>query len=238
LFPILSADELNTLEATLLVKVRFSIFIRQELFLSFLDKLLTERVSAEINAIVNNSDFARHHLFPNMRTLPSTPEPCMSLDFKTPVSFHDCSARKDQTVSSYILQTGTPRRLLAQTVAPVVIEGCRLRRGRSNSVSGRNSSSSFLDDDNSLEYSRTSSRRHSLGRNAQVPPPPIFEPIKYQGHPRRLSLGKAPRDIQVGDGVNSSYNTLASRISPRSRSFARIGSQRPLPLVQKWNGLF
>ena len=235
LFPILSADELNTLETTLLVRVKFMIFIRPELFFSFLDKLLNEKVSPEISAIVNNSDFARHHLFPNMRTVPSTPEPLMSLEFKTPVSLYDSTKKllhPDHSAS--FIGCGTPRRLMAQTVAPVIIESHKFRRGRSNSVSGRNSSSSFIDDDNSLEYSRTSSRRNSLSRPTHVPAPPIFEPMKYQGHPRRLSLGKTPRDFPAADPT---FRSIASRTTS-PRNFGNLTTQRPVPMSQKWNGLF
>ena len=236
LFPILRGEDLNALESTLLIKVKFGIFVRNDLFFSFLDKLLCEKVSSEISAIVNNSDFARQHLFPNMRTVPSTPEPLKSLEFKTPVSLRE-SARRSAFDQSSFIGVGTPRHLIAQTVAPVIIENSKIRRGRSNSVSGRNSSFSFQEEDNSLEYSRTSSRRHSIGRPANVPPPPIFEPMKYQGRPRRLSLGASARD----DCTNANFQTFrptALTISPKSRCFARIASQRHPTLSQRWNGLF
>jgi hypothetical protein len=50
LFPVISAKELNELELLFCLKIRFTFVVRAELFSSFVrDKLLTERISREMN---------------------------------------------------------------------------------------------------------------------------------------------------------------------------------------------
>lgn len=243
LFPILTAAELNELELALVLKVKFAILVKGELFNSFLEKLMNEKISTEINSIVNSSDYVSHQLAPALRTLPCTPEPTLmqslsktprrSEVFEPPSSTRSRSKHPHMFVQTLLDNSfnTTPRKLIAQTVAPVLIEQTR-SRGRSPSVQRRNSSS-FMDD-NSLEYSRTSSRRPSVGRPAHVPPPPMFEPARYQGHPRRLSLGRVVRDP-----IPDTSHAFGRTVSPRLDAYVKIPSQRTLqPTHQRWNSLF
>lgn len=236
LFPILTAAELNDLELTLLVNVRFSIHVRPSLFESFLDKLELETVSIEVNDLVDNSEFAAHNFLPSISTLPCTPEPLYAYAMgkvsrsTTPVTAYPTSAYRNTT----------PRRLSSQTVAPVRIEAQSngFPRGRSPSLS-RKVSSSYMDD--SLEYSRASSRRRSNSRPAHVPPPPIFEPIRHHHHSRRPSIGGRRDSYFDGAGAIQNFHAMASRMpSPRSNSFINIAGGRPGPVasVSRWNNLF
>ena len=242
LFPVITASELNELELALLLKIKFSIFVKGELFNAFLEKLMNEKVSVEIHSIVNSSDYVSQQLAPALRTLPCTPEPTVlqSLNktprrseiFEAPSSTRSRSQQPHMYVQTLLDNSfnTTPRKLVSQTVAPVVIEQSRAR-GRSPSVQRRNSS--FMDD-NSLEYSRTSSRRHSVGRPAHVPPPPIFEPARFHGHPRRLSLGRVVRD----PAPDRAQHAFGRNVSPRPETFMKIPSQRTLQPQQRWNNLF
>ena len=250
LFPVVAAADLNELEQTMLLRIKFSIFIKSELFCSFLEKLDNESVSIEVNEIVNNSDLVVHQLLPTLHTLPCTPEPMMVHTTPKmvpkqyqPVSQSSHRSRSRQPTLFTNLMGTTPRRLMAQTVAPVVIEAPRMpQRGRSQSISRRDMSSSFMDQENSLDYSRSSSRRHSFGRPAHVPPPPIFEPSRPHGQARRLSVGRSGRDPMFeGAGAIQGFHAMAARaMSPKSNSFVRMVGHRPLSTGpgNRWNGLF
>lgn len=219
LFPIVSAEELSRLEASLLTRIRFSIFIKSELFYSFVEKLLNESVSAEINSIVSSSDFTTQQLLPSMRTVPCTPEPLF------PAAPVISSRRKPEQV----LVTPAMNRSRSQQPQIFIQNLMDSTPSQPNIVRGRSprrSPSSSFFEDNSLEYSRASSRRPSTGRAAvHVPPPPIFEPVKYQGHPRRLSIGRSPM----------TEPKPARPSSPCARSFI---SHRHVNGNHRWNNMF
>lgn len=228
LFPIVTAEELNQLELTMLLKVRFSICIKSDLFFSFTEKLVKESVSVEINAIVSNSDFATQQLLPSMRTLPCTPEPLHTGSFpKQPRArqyiFPSAATRsRSKQPQMYIQNLMETPSGMSQGSPFISLESSGiLRRGRSPSE--RKSRSPSVLEENSLEYSRTSSRRLSTGRPAHVPPPPVFEPFKFQGHPRRFSIGRH---------VDSTPMSTLRAGSPLSRSFLS-NSRGP-----RWNTLF
>jgi hypothetical protein len=228
LFPIVTAEELNQLELTMLLKVRFSICIKSDLFFSFTEKLVKESVSVEINAIVSNSDFATQQLLPSMRTLPCTPEPLHTGSFpKQPRArqyiFPSAATRsRSKQPQMYIQNLMETPSGMSQGSPFISLESSGiLRRGRSPSE--RKSRSPSVLEENSLEYSRTSSRRLSTGRPAHVPPPPVFEPFKFQGHPRRFSIGRH---------VDSTPMSTLRAGSPLSRSFLS-NSRGP-----RWNTMF
>ena len=251
LFPIVTAEELAKLEAAMLTKMRFSIFIKSELFYSFMDKLLIESVSVEINAIVSNSDFATQQLLPSMRTVPCTPEPLIqassigasktSLRRSDPILITPSTSRSRSQQPQVFIQNLMESTGVTKSSSPIVIKPADFpdlstvsQRGRSRSVSRRRSPSSSFMDDNSLEYSRTSSRRHSSTRAVHVPPPPVFEPVKYQGHPRRLSIGRSPKESPSGFNSN-----IARAPSPGCRTFVNIQSNnRHHSANHRWNNLF
>jgi hypothetical protein len=233
LFPVLTAEELSELEVVMTVRIRFSLFIKDELFSSFVEKLENERVSSEVREIVNHSDFAIHNLLPSTSTLPCTPEPMFfnSTPQKqptppTPVTVYPNSSRRSRSKQPQFFSGPV---LSAQTVAPVVIEPLQTR-GRSRSASR---APSFFDD--SLEYSRSSSRRLSFIR--PVPPPPMFEPARYQH--RRYSTGRSiKRDpILEGTGAIQGLHAMAAKTN---QSIVKMAGYRANPLsgVTRWNNLF
>ncbi|EER16009.1 hypothetical protein Pmar_PMAR003472 [Perkinsus marinus ATCC 50983] len=58
LFPVLSNAELNKMENKFLLKIRFNVQVKSDLFTSFCEKLLQENVSAEISRCVAASEYA------------------------------------------------------------------------------------------------------------------------------------------------------------------------------------
>lgn len=255
LFPVVTSEELNSLEVTMLMKVKFAIFIKSELFHSFVEKLLKESISIEINSIVSNSDFAMQQLLPSMRTVPCTPEPLLvatpsfvSKSSRRQYIFPSASTRSRSKQPLMFIQNLMDSSGLLQTPVGVIASSPAFQssrkskeaiisgRGRSASVSRKYPTSPSVHDENSLEYSRTSSRRLSSGRLASVPPPPIFEPFKFQGHPRRFSLGPSPR------GRSSDLPSPIQPIkpsSPRSRTFMGVPNNHRLGnTVHRWNNMF
>ena len=255
LFPVVTSEELNVLEVTMLMKVRFAIFIKSELFHSFVEKLLKESISTEINSIVSNSDFATQQLLPSMRTVPCTPEPFLvatpsatTKSARRQYIFPSASTRSRSKQPQMFIQNLMDSSGLLHTPAsgaacsPVLHVSMSAKessfsgRGRSASVSRKHATSPSLHEENSLEYSRTSSRRLSTGRPAHVPPPPIFEPFKFQGHPRRFSLGPSPR---VRSSELPSPMQHIKPNSPRSRTFLSVPNNHRLGnTVHRWNNMF
>ena len=75
LFPVVSVAELARLELEFACQMDFKLFIRAELYNSFVDKLINEKnVSKQIELIVQNSDFMSQFILPNMKTLTHTPD--------------------------------------------------------------------------------------------------------------------------------------------------------------------
>ncbi len=250
LFPIVTPEELARLEAALLTRTRFSIFIKSELFYSFIDKLLREPISVEINAIVSNSDFATQQLLPSMRTVPCTPEPQVPAPsimgtkstmrrsdpvLITPSMNRSRSQQPQVFIQNLMESTGLTRTSQIALRPPDYFDRSTMsQRGRSRSTSRRRSPSSSFVEDNSLEYSRTSSRRHSTGRAPHVPPPPVFEPVKYQGHPRRFSIGKSPME-----SPNSRNSNILRTNSPGCRTFVDIHpGNRHQAANHRWRNMF
>ncbi|KAF4708984.1 hypothetical protein FOZ62_001805, partial [Perkinsus olseni] len=58
LFPVLSNAELNQMENKFLLKIRFNVQVKSDLFTSFCEKLLQENISAEISRCVSGSEYA------------------------------------------------------------------------------------------------------------------------------------------------------------------------------------
>lgn len=256
LFPIVTMEELNSLEAIMLTKIKFGIFIKSDLFCSFVDKLLNESVSLEINSIVINSDFAIQQLIPSMRTVPCTPEPIPpALEF---LSTKTANRRPEMillTASSSRRRSTAPKVLIQNLMDSTncAMESPRIRpfsyldapgshsRGRSPSISHKRSPSTSFVDENSLEYSRSSSRRLSGGLPLTVPPPPIFEPVKYQGHPRRFSVSRITHDSSP-DPAPSATKHLHSHVrtqSPGARSLVALTpGNRSCTSDRRWNTRF
>ncbi len=251
LFPIVNAEELNRLELIMLKKLKFSLFVRFELFQSFMDKLLNEVVSVEISSLVNCSDFTTQLILPSMPTVPCTPEPVEAI-----VSSFSKS-RRHQDSSGFIPVVMGKRHVSATPRITIqnLMDSNKLkervpshssfefrvdtsRRSRSRSASMKRSPSTSLFDDSSLDYSHSSSRRvSSSSRVPQVPPPPLFEPVKYQGHPRRFSMGRVirespqevPHSLQARSRVLSPGYKKVPNTSPANRHTS--GGKR-------WNSLF
>ncbi|KAF4732137.1 hypothetical protein FOZ63_004174, partial [Perkinsus olseni] len=58
LFPVLSNAELNRMENKFLLKIRFNVQVKSDLFTSFCEKLLQENISTEISRCVSGSEYA------------------------------------------------------------------------------------------------------------------------------------------------------------------------------------
>lgn len=223
LFPIVSASELSELELTFLLRTNFSAFIRQELFQSFIEKLLLERVPVQIDQMVHYSDFVSQLVLPNMKTLPSTPV------LLTPAA--KVSEYSDRSRSRH--HQGMPSRparlSLVEQRVPLVIPA--VRRGRSQSVSRVLSSSSFFDDTNSSRVSR----RSSCERPSHVPAPPLF----VQPQARGLSLVRGRSREPVSDTSSGALAVRPKIRSPAGHPMSSLYNRRsPIGGSNRWNNTF